>query len=205
MRFEERDVGGGRAPGVLQIVNPDPRYTRVQLIEPTTRGYLKERRAGLRRADFDLMVLIQTASPGDAERVQASRPYTAIVETLTRAAGGVWSMRARNVKRIADVDTSPGGLFLFNHFVAEDRSVMFDLWDYLACWYRVETGLANSVAMAPADGQPADYAIVNWARWDASPAHHFWTQLSKRSFWRYVVKNLDANHAAAMPIYCRLA
>ena len=30
-------------------------------------------------------------------------------------------------------------------------------------------------------------------------------QLSKRSFWRYVVANLDANDAAAMPVYCRLA
>jgi hypothetical protein len=266
MRFEDRDVGGGRTPGALRIVNPDPRYTRVHLIEPTTRGYLylaarvgtgtlpvvlpsssrsrliheikdlahalgreegvisthtfraivrpptgrlsaylKERRTGLRTADFDVMVLIQTTSPADAERIQRSRSYAAMAERLTRAAGSIWSMRARNVKRIADVDTSPGGLFLFNHFVAEDRTVMFDLWDYLACWYRVETGLASSVAMVPADGEPSDYAIVNWARWDASPAHHFWTQLSKRSFWRYVVRNLDANRAAAMPIYCRLA
>jgi hypothetical protein len=59
------------------------------------------------------------------------------------------SLNARNVWRIADVDTSRGGLFLFNHFVAGDRQVILDLWDYLADWYRVETGLDNSVALGP--------------------------------------------------------
>jgi hypothetical protein len=38
-----------------------------------------------------------------------------------------------------------------------------------------------------------------------SPPLHFRHQLSKKSFWRYVTPNLDANHAAGMPIYCRRA
>jgi hypothetical protein len=33
----------------------------------------------------------------------------------------------------------------------------------------------------------------------------FWRSLSKRSFWRYVTVNLEANRVASMPVYCRLA
>jgi hypothetical protein len=104
-----------------------------------------------------------------------------------------------------DIRTMKKGLFLFNHFAADDAGVMLQLWDYLAGWYAVETGLDNSVAMVPLDGEKSDYAIVNWARWDVSPLQHFWHQLSKRSFWRYVTANLEANRAGSMPIYCRLA
>jgi hypothetical protein len=114
-----------------------------------------------------------------------------------------WTMVARNVKRIADVDTSPGGLFLFNHFAADSDDTMFELWDYLAAWYGRKTGLRNSVALAPLDRAQSDYVIVNWARWDVHPLRHFWHQLADRSFWRYVVANLEANHAASMPVYLR--
>ena len=82
---------------------------------------------------------------------------------------------------------------------------MLDLWEYLAGWYSVETGLDNSVALTPIDPSRSDYAIVNWARWDEHPLLHFWHQLSKRSFWSYVTANLEANHAGSMPVYCRLA
>jgi hypothetical protein len=76
---------------------------------------------------------------------------------------------------------------------------------YLAGWYVMETGLDNSVALVPLDGKQSDFAIVNWARWDVSPLRHFWTQLFKQSFWRYVTANLEANRAGSMPIYYRLA
>jgi hypothetical protein len=46
---------------------------------------------------------------------------------------------------------------------------------------------------------------VLWPLRSSKPAHHFWSQLSKKTFWRYVLKNLEANNTAAMPIYCRLA
>ena len=113
-------------------------------------------------------------------------------------------MTARNAKRIADLDTSRRGLFLFNHFAADDARVMLQLWEYLADWYEKETGLDNSVALVPRR-KGSDYAVVNWARWDASPLRHFCHQLSKKSFWSYVTANLEANHAGSMPIYCRLA
>jgi hypothetical protein len=94
----------------------------------------------------------------------------------------MYIMTARNARRIGDVDTTRQGLFLFNHFAADDTGVMLQLWDYLAGWYVVETGLDNSVALAPMEGEKSDYAIVNWARWEVSPLRHFWSQLSKKSF-----------------------
>jgi hypothetical protein len=59
------------------------------------------------------------------------------------------------------------------------------------------------VTLAPLDPAGSDDAIANWARWDVSPLRHFWHQLADRSFWQYVVANLDANRAASMPIYLR--
>ena len=253
----------------LRIVNPDPRYGKVPLIEPTTLGYiymaarigsgtgpvvwpaanrdiviqnlitlagelerveqvvkatvfraivrpptarlsdhLQRHRVLVRIADFDVMILVQTSSVAAIRDVEATGEYRALAAALraaTSASRDLFIMNARNVRRIADDDTSRGGLFLFNHFVAGDRQIILDLWDYLADWYRVETGLDNSVALGPPSGELADYAIVNWARWDNAPLVHFWRQLSKRSFWRYVVANLNANDAAAMPVYCRVA
>jgi hypothetical protein len=82
---------------------------------------------------------------------------------------------------------------------------MLELWDYLAGWYAAETGLRTSVALMPVASEPDDFTIVNWARWDVHPLRHFWHQLSKRGFWKYVTANLDANQAASMPIYYQLA
>jgi hypothetical protein len=93
---------------------------------------------------------------------------------------------------------------LFNHFAAANAAVMLKLWDHLAGWYVAESGLRNSVALAPLDGESADYAVVNWARWDVNPVAHFAGMLSKPSFWRFVTANLDENDAVSMPVYCRL-
>ena len=263
----EQPVAGGQGGTELRIVNPDPRYPKAKLIEPTTLGYiylaaavrppgriplvlpstqrsrllrhlkelargverldevvkatvfraivmpptarfssyLKQRGDSIHLANFDVVVLLQTTSPAAARKVQATPAYGALVQALQSQAEVVRTITARNAKRIGDVDTSRKGLFLFNHFAADDPDVMLQLWDYLAGWYAVETGLDNSVAMIPVNGETSDYAIVNWARWDTSPLRHFWSQLSKKSFWRYVTANLEANRAASMPIYHRLA
>jgi hypothetical protein len=174
---------------------------------PTARfsSYLKERGDSLHLANFDVVTLIQTTSPATAHKVQNAPAYDALVEAVRSKAQAVHIMAARNARRIGDVDTRRRGLFLFNHFAADDPGVMLQLWEYLAGWYAVETGLDNSVAMIRLDHEPSDYAIVNWARWDVSPLRHFWQQLSKQSFRSYVTANLEANCAGSMPIYYRLA
>jgi len=250
----------------LSILNPDPRYPRANLIEPTTAGYiyvaaavrpsriplvlpsrrrarvvarvkelarelervpgvvkctvfraivmpptfrfspyLKQRAGSLQIANFDVVVLIETDAPESAHVVQTAPAYHEITDTLRRDSRTVRTLVARNAKRIGDVDTQHKGLFLFNHFVADEQGVMLELWDYLAGWYAVQTRLDNSVALVPEPGEKSDYAIVNWARWNVSPLRHVWHQLTKKSFWNYVTKNLEANHAASMPIYYRLA
>ena len=180
---------------------------RAIVMPPAARfsSYLSERGRTLHVADFDIVVLIQTTSPASARHVQATAEYGALLGAIRDAAEFVYAIAAYNEKRIGDVDVTTNGLFLFNHFAADDPGVMLELWDYLAGWYVAETGLDNSVALVPLDGEKSDYAIVNCARWDASPPAHFWRQLSTRSFWSYVRGNLEAHRAASMPIYCRLA
>ena len=73
---------------------------------------------------------------------------------------------ARNVKRVGDVDKRRKGVFLFNYFVGEDPRVTLALWDYLAGWYTVETGMDNSTLHLPLEGERSDYTIINHARWD---------------------------------------
>jgi hypothetical protein len=175
---------------------------------PTIRGsdYLKKRAAAsMQVANFDVMVLIQTTSPDTAMEVQKTMKCAEIVDAMKSQARNVYMMTGYNVKRIASFDITKKGLYLFNHFAADDSGVMFKLWEYLADWYVKETGLTNSVAMAPMEGEPSDYEIVNWAKWDSGMLPHFWSQLSKKTFYNYVTVNLEKNNAGSMPIYCRLA
>jgi hypothetical protein len=194
-RILEQIDGVSRATVFRAIVHP-----------PTARfsGYLKERAGSLRPANFDVFVLVEARSPELAESLRRSAPFLKMRSALESEASRVFVMTARNAKRIADVDTTRRGLFLFNHFAADDRDVMLQLWEYLADWYEKETGLDNSVALVPRRIKESEYAIVNWARWDESPIRHFWHQLSKKSFWSYVTANLEANQAGSMPVYCRL-
>jgi hypothetical protein len=114
-------------------------------------------------------------------------------------------MAARNAKRVGDVDKTRQGLFLFNYFVADDARVMLQLWDYLAGWYAVETGLDNSTLLVPLEGERSDYLAINNARWDESLPRFLWRQFSRKSFRTYVLANLEANRVGAMPVLYRLA
>ena len=252
----------------LHIVNPDPRYGRAQLLEPTTLGYillectvvpakvpivlpnsgrseligqLKEIGSRLQRseevvavnvfrsvvvpptakffewvreqgddavetANFDVVVLVQAITPTAARGLLAHPELAALSAAMREHASRVSAFVAKNGKRIGDVDVSrKDDLYLFNHFAGEDPEVVRELWDFLADWYVKETGLHNSVGLVPDDGLTSEYAIVNWASWDDTLVGHFARSLGKPSFWKYIKGNLDANHAASMPVYCRLA
>ncbi len=247
-----------------RLVNPDPRYGRVQLIEPTTLGYLhlaaevqprlpvlptsrrkqaflarlkqlarplaqvdtvqrvtvydaigmpplerlpgvRERTGTIRVARFDVAVLVETDSPAAALDVQRTPAYAALLEALRAPARQVHVLLGRNAKRVGDVDKTRPGTFLFNHFVASDLALALVLWDYLAGWYAVETGLDNSTLLVPAEGVASDYVLINHARWDAPPLWVFLQQVLKPSFRRFVLANLAANDVIAMPVLYRLA
>ena len=245
----------------LTIVNPNPKYARVRLIDPPPTGYLllgavvepalrrtpfprrspqkaalltalkaqaaslerleavtkvtvyraallpppnpDARRMAARPANYDVVVLVETVTVDAVSDAEASPEYRKLHDTITSAAREHYLMPARCLRRVGDVDKTRPGLFLFNFFVAEDPAVALDLWDRLAAWYAVETGLDNSTLLGPTG--PADYVFVNHARWDTSLPRFALGQFGKRSFFTYVLANLRANHVAAMPILYRLA
>ncbi len=103
------------------------------------------------------------------------------------------------------MDRTRQGLFLFNYFVADEADVALRLWDHLARWYEVETGLDNSTLLVPLEGERSDYLAINHARWDLSVPRLMSRQFGKRSFRTFVQANLAANRVGAMPVLYRLA
>jgi hypothetical protein len=252
----------------LKIVNPDPRYSKATLVEPSKLGYihvaaevrprqlplgalvpagrqkwellgtlkqigrelerlepvekvtvfnalpnppatrfsdyLREREHEIHIARFDVVVLIETESPEAAAEVQRTRPYGDLSAALHATARHTHAIAARNAKRVGDVDKTRQGLFLFNYFVADDRGVALELWDYLAGWYQVELGLDNSTLLVPLDGE-SSYVAINNGRLDGGLPRFVAGQVSKKSFRTYVQANLEANRVGAMPILYRLA
>ncbi|HZB97816.1 MAG TPA: hypothetical protein VE219_04380 [Candidatus Sulfotelmatobacter sp.] len=174
-------------------------------ITPARSAYLKERGESIHVPRFDVVVLIETTSPAVIRDVQSTPLYEALLATLRSQAKRLHVMAARNAKRVGDVDKTRQGLFLFNYFVADDAPVMLQLWDYLAGWYAVETGLDNSTLLVPLEGERSDYLAINNARWDESLPRFLWRQFSKKSFRTYVLANLEANRVGAMPVLYRLA
>lgn len=153
-------------------------------------------------ARYDVVVLIETATPEVIEQVQSAEPYRLLIETVTRGSKGLHVMAARCVTCVGDVDKSRQGMFLFNYFTGADPQVTLQLWGYLAGWYAVETGMDNSTLLQPVG--ESDYTIVNHARWNSLPVFMI-RQLAKKSFRTYVIANLRANQTVSMPILYRLA
>ncbi|HEY7483287.1 MAG TPA: hypothetical protein VH912_02390 [Streptosporangiaceae bacterium] len=148
---------------------------------------------------FDVVVLIETTRPDAIDDVQSSEPYKLLIE----AAGDPYVMTARNIRRIADVDKTRQGVFLFNHFTAEDPEVALELWEHLAGWYVAETGADNSTLLEPIGAAP--WVFVNHARWDGGLVRFAAQQFAKRGFFTFVRANLRANKTVSMPVLYRLA
>jgi hypothetical protein len=154
---------------------------------------------------FDVVVLAEVASPDAVSAVRATQDWQALATTAREQARRVHQIAARNVRRVAEVDKTRPGLFLFNYFSGADPALAVDLWDYLAGWYEVETGLDNSTLLAPLEGESSDYVLINHARWDASLPQFVLRQLPKKSFRSYMLANLKAHRVTAMPVLYRLA
>jgi hypothetical protein len=161
------------------------------------------RQLAARPARYDVAVLIETTTPAAISDVEADPRYQQVLGAITSTAREHHLMRARCLRRVADVDKTRQGLFLFNYFAAEDPGVALDLWDHLAGWYAAETGMDNSTLLGPVGA--ADYVFINHARWDMPLPVFAARVFGKRTFRSYVLANLHANHTAAMPILYRLA
>ncbi|MFD0275645.1 hypothetical protein ACFVHB_17320 [Kitasatospora sp. NPDC127111] len=186
---------------------------RAVVIPPTPSGPAPHRHA-VHPARYDVVVLIETTSPERIAEVEATEPCQRLLRMVRASASDTHVMAARCVRQIADVDKSRSGLFLFNHFVADDPDVALDVWEHLAAWYAAETGLDNSTLLAPlgdtdtdtdTDASDADYVFVNHARWDDSLPRLFLRQFGKKTFRTFVLANLRANGITAMPVLYRRA
>ncbi len=239
----------------VQIVNADPNYAGVRLIEPEALGYihiaaevhpravpllpnprakskllaelkalaqplaqldavvrvtvfdstgysplspdLQERGDSIPIARFDIVVLIETTSPTTARELQTTAVYQTLVETLRHEATSVHVIAARNAKQIGDVDRTSSGVFRFTYFVGDDADVMLQLWEYLAGWYAVETGLADASLLVPLHGERSDYVAIDYA---GLSGRSLVRQMRAKSFRTYVHANLAANRVGAMPV-----
>jgi hypothetical protein len=173
---------------------------RAVLIPPPGRD---ARRMAARPARYDVAALVETTTVDVLGDVEGSPEYRKLHDALTAAAREAYQLPARCLRRVGEVDKTRPGLFLFNYFAAEDPAVALEVWEHLAAWYAVETGLDNSTLLGPAG--PSDYVFVNHARWDMSLPRFAARQFGKRTFYSYVLANLRANATAAMPILYHLA
>jgi hypothetical protein len=156
----------------------------------------------VRQARYDVAVLVEAESVEALAEVRAAQPYERMVAEITEAArGDVHQMQARCLRSLGDVDRSRQGLFLFNHFAAEDPEVALRVWEHLSGWYVTETGLDNSTLLQPTG--PDDFVFVNHARWDEGLLRFAFKQFRKSTFRSYVLANLRANATTAMPILYR--
>jgi hypothetical protein len=171
------------------------------IVVPPPGGYA--RREGVHHARYDVVALVETRSPEAIAPVQATEAYRQVHDAMAQASSDLHVMAARCVKSLGDVDKTRQGLFLFNYYVAEDVDVALELWEYLAGWYAVQTGLTNSTVLQPVD--KSDYAFVNHARWDYGLPRFLLQQMTRPSFRSYVLANLMVNRTGAMPILYRLA
>lgn len=160
--------------------------------------------AVIRGVRFDLALLVTAETVERLPEVMAAPAYRDLIATLSDGAGEVQEVASRCVRRIDDVDqVRPGGIYIFNHFLAADREAALAIWQQLAGWYAAETGLDNSIVLEPV--APAPYAFVNHARWDMSLATLARRQFAKATFRTFVLANLRAHHVVAMPGLYRLA
>jgi hypothetical protein len=171
---------------------------------PPGQGARMENRPHVHVARFDLVVLIETIDPSEAAKLETHDLYKELVSMLHANSHYVHVVRARNARKMGEVDASHDGVFLFNYFHGDDPSKLIPVWYYSAGWFQTKTGLDNSILLQPESGEPSQYGIINHCRWDHW--HDVLPDLRFRPIFRsYVLANFDANGVVSMPILYRLA
>ncbi|MEU4311591.1 hypothetical protein [Nocardia sp. NPDC024068] len=168
-------------------------------LRPPGEGGQILRRAGVRPARYDVVVLIRVRGVGDLETIRGAQAWLELVALFENSARAVHLVAAGSPARIADVDHGRGDWFLFNYFHSADRQTVLDVWAYTAGWFQRKTALPNSVPMQPLPGESDDYSLINHASWPSLRA--FLPGLVLRpSFRSFVLANFAANEIAAQPI-----
>ena len=144
---------------------------------------------------FDVTMLVETDGPRSLAAVRAAADFDALGADLV--------MPATNPARIGDTEDPADGVYLFNHFVAEDGSAAVRVWEDLAGWYTAKTGVDNSLPLLAAE--PSRFAFVNYARLPGGAAAFLFGQLARPSFHRFVRRRLREHGMAALPVLYRPA
>ncbi len=176
------------------------------------RRYLREHGGQVHVARFDVVVLVECTSPSAAGAVRETPAFQRLRARLEAAASFVHCVTAANKKRIAEVDKTRPGVFLFNYFSVADLppeatsrdEVLLAVWEYTAGWWTAKANLTNSTPLSPIEGERSQYDLINhcrWARWRDIVPH----LLLRPSLGKFVLGNFTANGIVAMPILYRLA
>lgn len=172
------------------------------LFGPGSLDKYERRGGGGRRARYDTLILIETTSPATAQALLAGPDLDALMILAKADRAVLKAFPVRNAKKIADVDRTTGGVFLFNFFFADDTEALLNIWDRTAQWWFAEGGMHNSELMLPLQAQDTEYALINNARWDDATAAA--NAFRNPDYWDFVLANIEANQATAMPSLYRL-
>jgi hypothetical protein len=194
---------------VVEVLKKDKTVIDVTLFKaliiPPGKGKFLQKRPKVAIAKYDVVLLVEYDTPNAAKKCQASELWQGLEKDCAAYAKKTMTLLGSNARRIAAVDHTKPGVFLFNYFYADDLDKNLSVWDYTAGWFQYQTGLDNSTLILPASNQPKiPYTVINHCRWD-SLIRIVPSLLFKPSFTSFVLDNFEANNVAAMPILYRLA
>lgn len=141
---------------------------------------------------FDVIVLIETTSPASLATVQAAPAFQQL--------GADFVMPARNIRRLGDIDRSPTGTFLFNHFTADDPDRALRYFDSVAGWFTHDADVDDIALLGPLDAAP--YVFINQVRLPGTLAG-FVLDLLGPNFRRSVYRKMRANQVGFASIICK--
>ncbi|MFG1796894.1 hypothetical protein [Nocardia sp. NPDC049149] len=141
---------------------------------------------------FDVIVLIETAAPDAIAAVEAA--------PACQQFGADFVMAARNIRRMGDIDASPSGTFLFNHFTADDADRALRYFDSVAGWFSHDAKVDDIALLGPLEAGP--YVFVNQVRLPGTLAA-FVSHLLHPNFRRSVSHKMHANRVGFASIICK--
>lgn len=176
---------------------------RATIMPTVKQNYLESIKSDIQVAKFDVAFLIETKNVEYAKELRNQENMQNLTNYLEENTASMHIAVFENVKRIAEVNKQLGGIFLFNHFHAEDINELLPVWEYTAGWFTSETGLNNSTLLMPAKGERSEYSVINHCRWDKL-SHILPKLIFSKSLRLYVRDNFEANRIASMPILYRV-
>ncbi|MDN5917347.1 MAG: hypothetical protein L0I76_19995 [Pseudonocardia sp.] len=139
---------------------------------------------------YDVLTLIRTRTPDRLAGVQ----------TDLRDLEPDSVMPARNIRRIADTDSTRSATFLFNHFTAQDPSTALEAFDQVAGWFPDSLGVDNTTLLQPTDQAASPYVFVNYVRVPHGARGFLLAMLTRPSFHTHVRRVLREHDMAALPL-----